>query len=56
VRGLSGATGNVLIDGQRPTSKAESLETILRRIPARAVVRIELIRPGAPGSTCRGEA
>jgi hypothetical protein len=53
VRGFSGATGNVLIDGKRPTSKSESLEAILRRIPARSVVRIELIRAGAPGSTCR---
>jgi hypothetical protein len=35
VRGFSGATGNVLIDGQRPTGKSESLEAILRRIPAR---------------------
>lgn len=54
VRGFSGATGNVLIDGQRPTSKQESLETILRRIPARAVVRIELIRAGAPGIDLQG--
>ena len=54
VRGFSGATGNVLIDGQRPTSKQESLETILRRIPAKAVVRIELIRAGAPGIDMQG--
>jgi hypothetical protein len=56
VRGFSGATGNVLIDGQRPTSKSESLETILRRIPARGVVRIELIRPGAPGVDMQGRS
>ncbi|KQY26441.1 hypothetical protein ASD38_19535 [Caulobacter sp. Root487D2Y] len=54
VRGFSGATGNVLIDGQRPTSKSESLETILRRIPARAVVRVELIRAGAAGVDMQG--
>jgi outer membrane receptor protein involved in Fe transport len=54
VRGFSGATGNVLIDGQRPTGKSESLETILRRIPARAVVRVELIRAGAPGIDMQG--
>ncbi|EJL33302.1 outer membrane receptor protein [Caulobacter sp. AP07] len=54
VRGFSGATGNVLIDGQRPTGKSESLETVLRRIPARAVVRIELIRAGAPGVDMQG--
>lgn len=54
VRGFSGASGNVLIDGRRPTGKSESLETILRRLPARAVVRIELIRPGAPGVDMQG--
>ncbi len=54
VRGFSGATGNVLIDGRRPTGKSESLETILRRIPARSVVRIELIRAGAPGVDMQG--
>ena len=29
VRGFAGAAGNVLIDGARPASKHESLETIL---------------------------
>lgn len=56
VRGFSGAAGNVLIDGQRPTGKSESLETILRRIPAKAIVRIELIRAGAPGIDLQGRA
>jgi hypothetical protein len=56
VRGFSGATGNVLIDGQRPTGKSESLEAILRRIPARGIVRIELIRPGAPGIDMQGRS
>lgn len=46
VRGLSGAAGNVLIDGRRPASKQDSLETLLRRIPAETVSAIELIRPG----------
>lgn len=54
VRGLSGATGNVLIDGQRLTGKSESLEAVLRRIPAQSVVRIELIRAGAPGVDMQG--
>jgi outer membrane receptor protein involved in Fe transport len=56
VRGFSGAGGNVLIDGKPPTSKAESLESILRRIPARSVVRIELVRPGAAGLDLQGRA
>src|SRR5262249_46500557 len=34
VRGFSGTVGNVLIDGQLPTSKEESAEVLLRRIPA----------------------
>lgn len=49
VRGFSGSVGNVLIDGAVPTSKQESVQDILRRIPADAVDRIELIRPGAQG-------
>lgn len=56
VRGFSGASGNVLIDGERPTGKQETLEAILRRIPARSVVRVELIRPGAPGVDMQGAA
>jgi hypothetical protein len=56
MRGFSGAAGNVLIDGKRPASKQESLETLLKRIPARAVVRIELIRTGAPGIDMQGKS
>lgn len=54
VRGYAEAAGNVLIDGNRPASKHDSLETILRRIPAASVSRIELIRPGAPGVDMQG--
>ncbi|MGI8706214.1 MAG: TonB-dependent receptor plug domain-containing protein [Sphingomicrobium sp.] len=45
VRGFAGAAGNVVINGARPSSKAESLETTLSRIPASRVVRVE-IGPG----------
>lgn len=55
VRGLSGAIGNVMIDGSRPTNKQESLEVLLRRIPAAAVERVELIRAGAPGIEMQGQ-
>ena len=55
VRGFAGALGNVLIDGSRPAGKQESLETILRRIPAGAVERIEVIRAGAPGVDMQGQ-
>jgi hypothetical protein len=45
VRGFAGAAGNVVINGARPSSKAESLETTLARIPAQRVTRVE-IGPG----------
>ena len=47
IRGFSGTVGNVLIDGQLPTSKEESIEQVLQRISASAVERIELIRGAA---------
>ncbi|HKU14864.1 MAG TPA: TonB-dependent receptor [Steroidobacteraceae bacterium] len=56
VRGFAGAVGNVLIDGSRPAGKQESLEAILRRIPASAVERVELIRAGATGIDMQGQA
>lgn len=55
VRGYGGAAGNVLIDGQRPASKSESLEDALRRIQASQVERIELVRGGAPGIDMQGK-
>src|SRR5206468_2674515 len=33
VRGFEGAAGNVLINGQRPSSKTDALDAILQRIP-----------------------
>ena len=45
VRGFSGAAGNVVINGARPSSKAEGLVTTLTRIPASSVVRVE-VGPG----------
>ena len=56
VRGYEGAAGNVLIDGQRPASKTDSLEDILRRLPASKVARIELVRGGAPGIDMQGKS
>jgi len=55
VRGLAGAAGNVLIDGQRPSSKTDDLVAILRRIPADQVARIDLIRGGQPGLDMQGK-
>ena len=56
VRGYAGAQGNVLIDGVRPTSKRESLDDLLERIPAASVERIELIRSGGSGIDMDGHA
>ncbi|MBO9710632.1 MAG: TonB-dependent receptor [Caulobacter sp.] len=53
-RGFAGTAGNVLINGERPTTKSENLEDILRRISATAVERVELIRGGAPGIDMQG--
>ncbi|HEY3950836.1 TonB-dependent receptor plug domain-containing protein [Phenylobacterium sp.] len=53
-RGLASSAGNVLIDGKRPAAKTDTLANILRRIPAGAVARIELIRGGGPGVDMQG--
>jgi hypothetical protein len=54
VRGFSGSRGNVLIDGRPPSGKQETLEQMLRRIPASAVLRIELFRGGTGTSATAG--
>ena len=54
VRGFAGAAGNVLIDGERPTTKQDDLQSILRRIPAGQVDHIDVIRGGAPGIDMQG--
>ncbi len=53
-RGFAGTAGNVLINGERPTTKSENLQDILTRISASAVERVELIRGGAPGIDMQG--
>ena len=45
VRGFAGAAGNVVFNGARPSSKSDALQTILARIPASRVLRVE-IGPG----------
>lgn len=55
VRGFAAAAGNVLIDGQRPTSKSDKLTDILNRIPAGTVERIDLIIGGAEGIDMQGQ-
>ncbi|HEX5263716.1 MAG TPA: TonB-dependent receptor, partial [Phenylobacterium sp.] len=55
VRGYEGAAGNVLIDGQRPATKADTLDQSLYRIPASAVDHIDVIRGSAPGIDMQGK-
>jgi hypothetical protein len=54
VRGLEGSGGNVLIDGKPPTSKTDTLQSILRRIPAEQIERVDIISGGAPGIDMHG--
>ncbi len=55
VRGFSGSGGNVLIDGQRPASKTDDLQSILTRLAASDVDHIDLIRGAAPGIDMQGK-
>lgn len=54
VRGLEGSGGNVLVDGAVPVAKNDTLDEILKRIPAASVARIDVIRGGAPGIDMQG--
>lgn len=54
VRGLEGGGGNVLIDGEPVVSKNDTLDEMLRRIPVASVLRVDVIRGGAPGIDMRG--
>ncbi len=56
LRGFGANAGNVLIDGERPSSKRGGLDDALRRLPANAVERIEVIRGVAGSSDSAGQA
>src|SRR4051812_46943503 len=45
VRGFAGTAGNIVINGARPSTKSETLDTMLQRIPASRVTRVE-VGPG----------
>ena len=55
VRGYRGGAPNVLIDGARLASKDDTVEAVLRRIPADQIARVDLIRGGAPGIDMQGK-
>ena len=54
-RGFGAASGNVLIDGVRPSSKTDTLSSVLDRIARSRVDRIEVIRGSAPGIDMQGQ-
>lgn len=55
-RGFAGTAGNVLIDGERPPTRSDALSTVLSRIPASQVLRIDIVRAGAGGIDMAGKA
>jgi hypothetical protein len=55
-RGFSGAVGNLLIDGVRPSTKSQGVEGILQRIPANQVVRLEVLRGAAVAGDASGQS
>lgn len=55
LRGFGQNAGNVLIDGERPSSKSDDIYTILGRIPASAVLRLELSEAGAGTADARAQ-
>lgn len=56
VRGFAGTAGNVVINGARPSTKAETLDTTLSRIPAQRVIRVELGSGDLYGSDYAGKS
>ncbi len=56
VRGFGQAAGNVVINGQRPSSKSDSLATVLSRIPASRVLRIEIASGNSFGADYTGKS
>ena len=55
-RGFAGTEGNVLIDGERPPTRSDALSTVLSRIPASQVLRIDIVRAGSGGVDMQGKA
>lgn len=53
-RGLGDSFGNLLINGARPSNKSLSLQTVLQRIRAEDVERIELVQEALPQFDMRG--
>jgi TonB-dependent Receptor Plug Domain len=56
VRGFAGTAGNVVFNGSRPSTKSETLDTTLQRVPAQRVVRVELGSGDLYGSDYAGKS
>ena len=56
VRGFAGTAGNVVINGARPSTKSETLDVTLQRIPAQRVLRVELGSGDLYGSDYAGKS
>lgn len=54
-RGFGENAGNVLIDGDRPSSKSDDIETILSRIPASEVDYVELTEQAGADAETQGK-
>ena len=55
IRGYAAAAGNVLIDGQRPSDKQFTLDTLLQQIPASRVAYIDVITGPDPDFEMLGQ-
>lgn len=55
-RGFGENAGNVLIDGDRPSTKSDDIFTLLGRIPASEVDRIELTEQAGADAETQGKA
>lgn len=55
-RGFGGASGNLLINGERVSAKNEQPSDLLRRIPAADIAYIELIRGQLGGLDLQGQS
>ncbi len=55
-RGFGGTAGNVLINGERPSTKSNGLQEILQRIAVSRVVQVDFIRGSTPGIDMRGQS
>jgi hypothetical protein len=54
-RGFGENAGNVLIDGDRPSTKSDDISTLLKRIPASEVQRIEVTEAAGADAETQGK-